>query len=861
MPYFMDECHESLSHMLIRTLLALACVWLITSCATTTPSQVVEPTPAAAMETGTTSDSLEVQPSPAVSRPAEPIAETYADVRSDGPNIRLGTGVFVGSSPRDELLANAYVINLASYLTPYNLAELPDEGVFSTHHAYTTTFDREGKTWHRVRLGFFASRAEATTQLSQVRRYFSGAWIDRATRKEREQALAALAPPGVTAADAVTTPEGDITLNFEKASLREFLRLVFEDILGENYVVDPQVKGEVTMHTSYPVTVDAVLPILESVLQLNKAALVYDQGIYKIMPLADAESEAITPLVGKQQARRGMGYGVQIVPLKHVAASEIEKVLKPFVPAGSSLRIDAARNLLILSGPQYRIDQLLETVKIFDVDWLRGMSFGLFTLQYADAGTLVSEMQKVIGEEGQTPLAGILRLTPIERLNAVLVITHKPHYMKEVQKLIEQFDWGTEGPPGRRLYVYHLKNGKAENIAGVLQEIYGEAEAADTSGDETGIPTLPPGEGGNVFHTAETVSEPPPPVGAAGAGGTYPVTRRLTPAPRAAAGATADEGVDLEQQSPVSIIANQDSNSILVMASPEDYRAIEAAIRRLDVPPRQVLIEATIAEVTLSDSLDYGVRWFMQGSDYELAFNTPLPGGAGGDGLSLAVFNSDGDVRFFFDILETESQVKFLSTPQVMVLDNQTANIRVGDQIPVTTRSSQSTADPDAPLVTEVQFRDTGTLLSVTPRINAGGQVTLEISQEVSLPGTEPAVGGGGNVSIAQRTIDSSVVVQSGQTVVLGGLITENHNESVSGIPILMSLPWVGKLFSNTTEDVFRTELIITVSPRVVENPSAMQGVTDELRERMNEAADFEREVRNRDTLPSLTWKPGQKTN
>jgi len=175
-----------------------------------------------------------------------------------------------------------------------------------------------------------------------------------------------------------------------------------------------------------------------------------------------------------------------------------------------------------------------------------------------------------------------------------------------------------------------------------------------------------------------------------------------------------------------------------------------------------------------------------------------------------------------------------------MVLDNQTANIRVGDQIPVTTRSSQSTTNPDAPIVTEVQFRDTGTLLTVTPRIKAGGQVSLDISLEVSLPGTEPAVGGGGNVAIAQRTINSSVIVQNGQTVVLGGLILENTSDSKSGIPLLMHIPLLGNLFSSTSKDVFRTELIVTMTPRVIENQREMRQITEELRRRMTKATEYE---------------------
>ena len=312
----------------------------------------------------------------------------------------------------------------------------------------------------------------------------------------------------------------------------------------------------------------------------------------------------------------------------------------------------------------------------------------------------------------------------------------------------------------------------------------------------------------------------------------------------AAPGTGNDAGVAAEQQGEIKVIADSDNNTILVLASQEDYRSIEAAIRRLDVPPRQVLIEATIAEVSLSGSLSYGVRWFLEESDFDLGYNAPVPSTATGEGLAFAFFDADSNVRAFFDLLSANSNVKFLSTPQLMVLDNQTANIRVGDQIPVTTRSSQSTSNPDAPIVTEVQFRDTGTLLTVTPRINASGQVTLEISQEVSLPGNSPAVGGGGSVAIAQRTINSSVTVQSGETVVLGGLMLENSTEGRSGIPLLQDLPLLGKAFSRTTQDTFRTELLVTVKPLVITNDREMRKATEELRRQISRASEYERSVR-----------------
>ena len=640
--------------------------------------------------------------------------------------------------------------------------------------------------------------------------------------------------------------EGDgVTLNFEQASLPEFLRVVFESILNENYLLAPGINGVVTLHTTRPVTPDTVLPIVEAVLEQNGAALIRDEGMFKILPLGEAASAASSPAVGRYPSSRQKGYGIQVVPLQHVAASELEGILAPFVPDGSSVSIDTTRNVLILSGPKYRLDDLLATVRMFDVDWLAGMSFGMFRLEYADAGSVVEEIQAIIDSGGNTPLAGIVRVLPIERINGVLVITHRPEHIDVIQTLIKEFDWGLEGAAGRRLFVYELENGKAENVASVLQQIFGQKELEESSRGELAVP----GAASSVFRRAETISRPPPlPGQATGTRAVRPATPAATASPGsggADASAESGDGISAESQDQVTIIADQDNNAILVMATPQDYRAIEATIRRLDVSPRQVLIEATIAEVTLSNGLDYGVRWFLENEDWELGINAPVPANASGPGLAFAFFDATSDLKAFFDVLATQSDVKFLSTPQVMVLDNQTANIRVGDQIPVTTRSSQSTTNPDAPIVTEVQFRDTGTLLTVTPRINAGGQITLEISQEVSIPGAEPAVGGGGNVAIAQRTINSSVIVQSGQTVLLGGLILETTTSGKSGVPILMNIPGLGALFSTNSTDTFRTELLITVSPRVIEDPREMEKITEELRSRMANANELEESARS----------------
>jgi general secretion pathway protein D len=629
-------------------------------------------------------------------------------------------------------------------------------------------------------------------------------------------------PAEINQRQAYATEDG-ITLNFEQAALAEFLHVVLETILQENYVIDPQVKGNVTLHTTRPVTKDGVLPIVEVVLQQNGAALIRDEGVFKVVPLKDAWTEAQAPSIGRFTPKASVGYTVQVVPLEHVSARELRNIIEPFVPEGSMIKVDEARNLLILSGPKYRLDELLTTVRTFDVDWLKGMSFAMFPLEYADATTLVEELQAILEDENSLPLKGIVRLLPIERLNAVLVIAHRPHHIAQMRDMIEQFDWGIDGGGGQRLYVYTLENGKAENIATVLQEIFGQTPQ-DFSGERSN-------SAGKVFHTADSLTIAP---------------QRRNTVDRTGNDGAKDTSIPAQRRGKVKIIADSDNNAILTLASQDGYRAIEAAIRKLDIAPRQVLIQATIAEVSLSNTLDNGVRWFMENSNAALGFNAPVPGTAAGAGLAFAFFDESSDLRVFFDLLETQSSVKFLSTPQVMVLDNQTATIRVGDQIPVTTRSSQSTISPDAPVVTEVEFRDTGTLLTVTPRINAGGQITLDISQEVSLPGTEPAVGGGGNVAIAQRTINSSVIVQSGQTVVLGGLILETTKEGKSGIPMLMDIPWIGRAFSTKSEDVFRTELIVTIEPMVIEDNRMMTNVTEELRMRMQKATDYERLVKQK---------------
>jgi general secretion pathway protein D len=620
-------------------------------------------------------------------------------------------------------------------------------------------------------------------------------------------------------------PPGSVTLNFESADLREVVKTIFEDVLKENYELDPDVRGVVTMHTKMPVSRDAVLPILESILSSNGAALIRGAGLYKIVPAGGVSPSLVTPTAGRSPARAMAGYGVQIVPLRYVGAAEMKKILDSFATDSTKVEVDETRNILLLSGPRMSVNNMLQTIEVFDVDWFEGMSFALFPVEYADVEMLAEELSAVVNAGGAGDGSKLIKLIPVRRMNALLVVTHQPQHLKMVGDLVRQFDQGTRAGPSRRLFVYNLRYAEAETISKTLQEIFSGGQEARGSGR----PRLPIG---SVAPPAGDIDSPAGGDAVAlggGSGGRSGVGR----------GSAGDDG-------PVSIRADTKNNALIVLASAADYRTVEAAIAKLDVPARQVLIEATIAEVQLTDNMSYGIRWFFEwnapsGYGVGLGVGAPVPQQVGGDGLSMAIFNNDQEVRVFFDILAAETSVNFLSAPQVVVVDNETANFRVGDQIPVVTRASQSTISPDAPVVTEVEYRDTGTLLSVKPRINAGGVVTLEISQEVSNPGPSAA---GANPPIAQRTIDSKVVVQSGQTVVLGGLIRENASKSKSGVPGLMDVPVIGGLFRSSTSDKSRTELIITVTPRVIENPHEYRLATDDLRQRVRQATEVEESSR-----------------
>jgi general secretion pathway protein D len=620
-------------------------------------------------------------------------------------------------------------------------------------------------------------------------------------------------PKSVTATQ---TDAGDITLNFQGTDINEFVKVILSDVLNVNFVIDPQVSGSVTIETANPLKKEQLFPLLEEILSLNNAAIIESNGIYKVLPKSKVVKGNLSPTTPEVSVQSG--YSVRIVPLQFIAAQEMQKILEPFIGDGGQLRVDKQRNMLIIGGTPDELKQLQETINIFDVDWLRGMSVGLYPLDYVDPETLKTELDEILGGvEGSSTnelLGGLVRTVALERLNSILLISSTQTALREAEIWLYRLDRQGE-QVGQNLYVYNVQNAKAIEIAEILGKIFD----GDTSTTSSSTPQLAPGTTPVEIASDENANENTTPTS------TAPVS-------------VGDSGLSINSNSSVEIIADDTRNALVILASSRDYKMVAAAIRKLDVIPLQVLIEASILEVTLDGDLSYGVEWFFnnQVGRSRKGQGTLDLGDAGlaalAPGFSYSIVNSASNIKVALNALETESEVNVLSAPSLMVLDNQTATINVGDEIPVPTRQSSSNVDPNAPTVNEIQFRNTGVTLTVTPRVNNSGLVTMEIRQEVS----NAVATTSSNIdapTIQQRQIESTVAINSGQTIVLGGLIRNSETENEGGVPGLYKIPFIGKLFGSTTIEKRRTELVVLLTPRVVRNDVDAKKITDEFRRKL----------------------------
>jgi len=608
---------------------------------------------------------------------------------------------------------------------------------------------------------------------------------------------------------------GDATFNFEGESVQTVVKVILGDLLQQNYVIAPGVQGTVTLATPRPVSPAQAVSLLEMVLGWNNARLIWSDGRYNVVPSDQAVAGNLSPRTGSPANARG--YEIRAIPLKFISATEMEKLLKPYARDKAVVQVDNTRNMIVLGGTRAELQNYLRTIEIFDVDWLAGMSVGIFPLQSAEADKIVTELDKVFGENGKTPLAGMFRFMPLEGQNAVMVITSQPKYLRDVETWIDRMDAGGEGV---RLYVYEVKNIKAADLADQLSSVFGNSASGSSRNDSVSLqPGLEPVE-------VRTLNDPAP-----------------SNAPKPGTAANARNAALSISGGDVSISAVEESNSVLVRASPGQWESIRRAIERLDSMPLQVHIEAQVIQVKLGGKLEYGVSWY---------FGNAIKPAAGGDLTEYNLSQSTNTVSTFassitpsgaswtfigpsakavISTLDDLSDVRVLSAPSVLVRNNVEASFDSGAQIPVvSTVLNSGTNNNTDNTFSQVQFRQTGISLKVKPRVSTDGMVFLDITQDVSE--ASDVVDRTGNVRVDTNKLKTEVAIQSGETVVLAGLIKTTNSKGSSGLPFLSRLPFIGALFGQQFKNKSRDEILVLITPTVVRNPAEARKLTDEYGER-----------------------------
>nr|WP_255609184.1 type II secretion system secretin GspD [Methylosinus sp. Sm6] len=680
-----------------------------------------------------------------------------------------------------------------------------------------------------------------------------------------------------------------VTLNLANLPIAEAAKVVLGDIVGADYVVDPRLEGKVTVHTSRPVKKSVAIELFQSSLRVAGAAVVESDGIYKIVPADQAATSGAPLSIGAGAAPRAseqIGNGVRVVQLRYVSASEMKRVLEPISQRGGIVQADESRRILTLSGSAHEVAALEEAITIFDVDAMRGMSFAMVPVRSGDPDTLAEDLRKVFGSEKEGPMNGMIQFVGNKHLAAILVISPQRAYLSRARAWIDRLDARAESTE-KQFFSYRVQNRPAKEMVRVLSTMFGRdsggsgndasprfgqsstssggalSQSGSSGGSSSGLGSLGSssgsgglGSGGFGLNSSSNSSSgsnssSSSGSGSASSGGVFGASKA-----GAAGSASGDQngsqsgsGQDAASSDDgrFKFAVDEAKNAIVVMATPEDYKRLLKVVETLDVLPNQVFIEATIAEVTLTDDLTFGVRWFLQKNASAGAFSdgdTGTPGAndatTGSNLLGAAVgatfpgFNyalRAANTQVTLSALNKITNVNIISTPSLTVLDNRQAVLQVGDQVPVQTYSGTNTSG-GVTTFNSVTYRDTGVILSITPHINESGRVMLELEQEVSnvAAGTSAT---STTPTIKQRRVKTQVVVNDSEALMLGGLIQDSSSRGASQIPIVGDIPILGNAFKSKSNNASKTELLIMITPHVVRSLAEARDITDEFKRKM----------------------------
>ncbi len=581
---------------------------------------------------------------------------------------------------------------------------------------------------------------------------------------------------------AIVIPSGrdKVEMNLVNASIPAAAQAVLGDTLKVPFIVSEQAQGRVTVQTTGAIPQSALFELFEITLKANGARIEKEGKVFKIL----SGTQGTRRFVSAKDGPPTRGDAIVITPLQFISASQMFQLLKPSIEDGLKVEVDKKRNLLLLSGDRARLEAGLEAINLFDVDIMRGKSISLVNLEAADPEAVVKELNIIFETEPGGSLEDVIEFVPNPRLRSILVITSRSKYLAEAQRWITDLD-RTAGNANRYSEIYELQNRSAAELAPVLSSLLGVESNYSTP----------------VNGETESYDE-------------------------------ASNGVlDLGNES-IQVLADDSRNAIIARALKNEHNEIKRLVNRLDSAAKQVLIEVTLAEVTLNDELNLGVRWFLQSGNFSNTFSDVTSGAVASTFPGFSTLFTTNSAQVALNALSSVTDVKVISSPTLTVLDNKEAELQIGDQVPIATRSSTSTIDPDAPIVSTIEYRDTGVIMRVKPRIGNGGRVIMDIEQEVS-DVANTTTSGIDSPTIRQREIKTSVVVQNGETLALGGIIQERNNITNSKVPGAGDIPLLGALFRNKNKKADRTELLILIRPTVINDVADSRAVTEHWRRKL----------------------------
>ena len=658
---------------------------------------------------------------------------------------------------------------------------------------------------------------------------------------------------------------GGYTLNFENAPVTQVAKSVLGDILNVGYVIDPRVQGSISLSSGRPVEKKDMLYVLENALAANNLVMVRNASGYRIGPANEGGVGAVDEARGSDSTEPG--FGLTVIPLQYVSGTTLSKLLEGFATRPGAIRTDPSGKLLIVEGTGSERQSAVDTVRSFDVDWLRGQSVGMYPVQNSTPEPIVGELEKIM-DSGDSGLGhGLVKFQPVSRLNSILVVASKPELLRDAQRWIYRLD--EPSTSSASVKVYKVRYGDAKQIAQLLQQIFvtnGGQVSAESPTNEiapgSGIKAMSAADrltGGLAGLTGGASGASPNSPGGGSPNSNSPGSQGQGGAPRTAAAqfggvpvATLNSELDAlgqggsggPQLPNVRITADVLNNSVLIYARPDEYKLVERTLIQLDRPKLQVAVDVTIAEVDLNDQLNYGVQFFLAGGAVSNTTGGQIPSlvnnvstttgstttaGPGLSGGLNIIAGNPASPRVVINALSAITDVKILSNPSLVVVDNGDASFEVGDQVPVTTGSATVLSANNA-VVNTVNYVNTGVILHVQPHVNYNGSVLLDIDQLVS---TVPENNTSLTPTISQREVKSSISVVSGQTVLLAGMIQDQQQKSREGVPILSQLPYVGAAFGTTGKSQVRTELIMFIRPTIIRDGADAAKVAEELRAKM----------------------------